>query len=118
MPGLPYTIYFPLVSDLEYPPKMLGWCEEAAQVLASDSRVTADRRLFTLRGANGELFQATASTAGIETAPLAMAVQALFLTISWAGLHVYPLAMTPRGTKFQVWWRTRVQNEPQSSLPH
>ena len=97
---------------------MLGWCEEAAQVLASDSRVTADRRLFTLRGANGELFQATASTAGIETAPLAMAVQALFLTISWAGLHVYPLAMTPRGTKFQVWWRTRVQNEPQSSLPH
>jgi len=44
-------------------------------------------RLFTVRDSNGELFQTTASTAGIETAPLAAAVQALFLTIVWPGSH-------------------------------
>ena len=43
---------------------------------------------FTVRDSDGELFRATASITGVETAPLAVAVQALFFTMTWGGPHL------------------------------
>ena len=45
-------------------------------------------QLFRVRDSNGEVLRATPPVPGADTSPLAIAVEALFLTIIWAGPHL------------------------------
>ena len=52
-----------------------------AQFITDRSRVGQSWRLFSVHDSNGELCRATPPTFGVDTSPLAAAVEALFLTI-------------------------------------
>ena len=62
-----------------------------AQFITDTSPLGQSWRLFRVHDSNGELLRATPSTSGVDTSPLAAAVEALFLTIIWAGVASHPL---------------------------
>ena len=62
-----------------------------AQFITDTSSVGQSWRLFSVHDSNGELLRATPSTSGVDTFPLIAAVEALFLTIIWAGVASHPL---------------------------
>lgn len=45
-------------------------------------------RLFRVHGPNGELLRATPPASPIDTTPLSVAIEALFLTVTFAGSHL------------------------------
>jgi hypothetical protein len=44
-------------------------------------------RLFRVRDSNGEVLRTTVPVSGVGSSPLAIAVEALYLTITWSGPH-------------------------------
>ena len=63
-----------------------------AQFITDTSPLGQSWRLFSVHDSNGELLRATPPTSGVATSPLAAAVEALFLTIIWAGIAPNPPA--------------------------
>jgi hypothetical protein len=45
-------------------------------------------RLFKVHDLHGELLRTTAPASAIDSTPLSVAIEALFLTIAWAGSHL------------------------------
>ena len=62
-----------------------------AQFITDASPLGQSWRLFSVHDSNGELLRATPSTSSVDTFPLTAAVEALFLTIIWAGVASHPV---------------------------
>ena len=62
-----------------------------AQFITDTSSVGQSWRLFSVHDSNGELLRATPPTSGVDTFPLTASVDALFITIIWAGVASHPL---------------------------
>jgi hypothetical protein len=58
-----------------------------AQFITQTSERGQSWRLFRIRDCSGELLRATPANSGIETPTLALAVEALFATVSRVGAH-------------------------------
>jgi len=66
-----------------------------AQFITQASEEGQSGRFFRVRDPSGEFIRATPPVPGAETSPLGVAVQALFLTLVWAGwLEPHSLALT------------------------
>ena len=63
-----------------------------AEFITDTSSLGQSWSLFSVRDSNGELLRVTPPTSGVETPPLAAAVETLFLTIIWAGVAPHPPA--------------------------
>ena len=61
-----------------------------AQFITDRSALGQSWRLFSVHDSKGELLRATPPTSGVATSPLAAAVEALLLTIIWAGIAPHP----------------------------
>ena len=78
----------------QQPDGLIGYLSGSAfaQFITHTSPLGQSWSLFSVSDSSGELLRATPPTSGVATSPLAAAVEALFLTIIWAGIAPNPPA--------------------------
>jgi len=66
-----------------------------AQFVAQASEEGQSWRLFRVRDSRGEFIRATSPVPAVETSPLTVAVQVLFLTLMWTGSNLIQTSSGP-----------------------